>query len=418
MALLVLCAMQSRGQVVLERIKSFGFPELSGSDPRGAPIEGSDGALYGTTFYGGGPGMGVVYKLSKDGSGYKILHSFSNQSADGQYPAAGLIEASDHALYGTTQGGGAAGVGTVFRLERDGSGYVELHSFSAMDGDGQAPIAELVEARDGVLYGTTPSGGSKGGGVVFKLNKDGTGHTVLHSFGTMPDDGTEPAAALVDASDGALYGTTRGGGAEGGGTVFRLTKDGTQYAVLHSLGGGFVDSADGRIPVGLIEGSDGILYGTTYAGGISDAGTIFKVNKDGSEYLRMRSFRAIDGDGASPWAPLVEGKDGALYGTTYRGGQASIGTMFKLNKDGSGYVVLHAVGVSTLVPASNGAFYSAAGDAIYKISEDGRDFEVVFAFDITGGDGIIPGAIIEGNEGVLYGATQGVEAKDRARFSR
>jgi uncharacterized repeat protein (TIGR03803 family) len=283
---------------------------------------------------------------------YQRLESFGTLEQTGAHPNR-LVEASDGALYGTTSDGGTNGAGTVFKLQRDGSGFTILHRF--LEGYGNA-LAALIEASDGALYGTTSEGGTNFDGTVFKLQRDGSGYTVLHSFSQAGGDAAWPLAALVEGSDGALYGTTVGGGTnacgtDGCGTVFKLNKDGSSYMVLRNFGG---DAFDGANPTAaLVEGSDGMLYGTTRFGGITNGnaqfgggnGTVFKLNKDGNGYVVLRNFIGGIGDGLHPSEDLLQGSDGALYGTTAYGGADGIGsgTVFKLNKDGGGYAVLFSL---------------------------------------------------------------------------
>jgi uncharacterized repeat protein (TIGR03803 family) len=232
-------------------------------------IGDSAGNLYGTTESGGASGAGVVFKLNKTGE--TVLYSFTG-GADGWSPVAGLIRDSAGNLYGTTFGGGArfgeSGSGVVFKLDTTGTETV-LYSFTG-GADGGSPAAGLIRDSAGNLYGTTELGGVSGAGVVFKLDTTGT-ETVLHSF-TGPG-GENPYAGLIADSAGNLYGTTYGGGASGSGVVFKLDTTGTE-TVLYSFTGG----ADGGSPVaGLIRDSAGNLYGTTYEGGTSDAGVVFKL---------------------------------------------------------------------------------------------------------------------------------------------
>jgi uncharacterized repeat protein (TIGR03803 family) len=205
---------------------------------------------------------------------------------------------------------------------------------------------------DGALYGTTYRGGSngldtqyQGYGTVFRLNKDGSGYEILHHFGSVPDDGERPWCPIVEASDGMLYGTTVYGGGtnmngDSYGTIFRMNKEGTDYTVLYRLNG----TSDGKWPIAqVIEASNGILYGTTEYGGPSDLyyGTVFALDKNGNNFRVLHSFGPNPGvDGLLPGGPLFEASDGALYGTTIIAGNAG-GTVFKINKDGSGYVILH-----------------------------------------------------------------------------
>ena len=214
------------GQVTYQRLKSFTGGD--GASPTAGLVQGSDGALYGTTFYGGSSGDGTVFKLSTlDGINYSetVLHSFTCGS-DGANAYAGLVQGSDGALYGTTAMGGSSSysaAGTVFKLSTaDGTTYSETVPYSFTGGsDGLYPQAGLVQGSDGALYGTTEEGGSSGFGTVFKLSTDGLVYTVLYSF-TGGSDGGYPDGGVVIGSDGALYGTTYQGGDSGLGVVFKI----------------------------------------------------------------------------------------------------------------------------------------------------------------------------------------------------
>jgi uncharacterized repeat protein (TIGR03803 family) len=208
--------------------------------------------------------------------------------------------------------------------------FTNLFSFNGTDGG--HPFAPLVEGIDGNLYGTTAGDGVNIGGTVFKITTKGVLKT-LHSFGGT--DGFEPLAGLVQATNGAFYGTTYGGGANGNGTAFKITPEGT-LAVLHSFC--HTDCGDGASPVaGLIQGSDGAFYGTTYSGGASGKGTVFRLSAKG----KITTLHTFDGtDGASPEGGLVQATDGNFYGTTYSGGTGSTcfthgcGTVFRITPKG------------------------------------------------------------------------------------
>jgi uncharacterized repeat protein (TIGR03803 family) len=209
-----------------------------------------------------------------------ILYSFAGGSSDGAGPEAGLILGSDGNFYGTTEFGGASGDGTVFQITPSGTETV-LYSFAGGSSDGEGPEAGLIQGSDGNFYGTTIGGGTNNDGTVFKLTPSGT-ETVLHFFAG-GDDGVGPRAGLIQGSDGNFYGTTYQGGSSNGiyqggssnlGTVFQITPSGTE-TVLYPFAGG---SSDGAYPTAsLIQGSDGNLYGTTAQGGTSDHGTVFKL---------------------------------------------------------------------------------------------------------------------------------------------
>src|SRR5438876_887342 len=215
--------------------------------------------------------------------GYQQLYAFKGGPADGEYLYDSIIEGSDGRLYGTTVNGGPDDGGLVFGMNKDGSGYAILHPFRMSTTDGLSPWGGVVQGSDGRLYGRTLSGGTNDGSAVFGLNKNGSGYTVLHSFTSNLPDHMDSYSGLIQGSDGALYGTTFNDGALGRGSVFRLNKDGAGFQTLHS----FQDNnSDGGFPYGTVhEASDGVLYGTTSEGGPDDYGTLYQVNRDGAGYV-------------------------------------------------------------------------------------------------------------------------------------
>src|SRR5665213_863078 len=204
---------------------------------------------------------------------FTTLHSFTS-SSDGEYPYARLI-LSGNTLYGTADIGGSSGNGTVFAVHTDGMGFTNLHNFTG-GGDGARPYAGLILSGN-TLYGTAFQGGSSGAGTVFAVNTDGTGFTNLHNFTALSNstnsDGTDPFAGLI-LSGNILYGTTVGGGSLGYGTVFALNTKGTDFTNLHS----FTGSGGGVHPEGGLILSGNTLYGTTELGGYNDNGTVFSLS--------------------------------------------------------------------------------------------------------------------------------------------
>jgi len=204
-----------------------------GASARAGLVQGGDGDFYGTTQGGGSAGDGIVYKVSTDGA-LTVLHSF--EGADGSTPSAGLVLGGDGNFYGTTSTGGSNGYGVVFRMTPAGALTV-LYSFGGTASDGVSPKSGLVQGADGAFYGTTTSGGSANDGTVFKITSEGA-LTILRSFGG--SDGANPAGALVQGGDGNLYGTTEFGGTKGGygyGTVFKMTPAGELTVLLFVLAG-------------------------------------------------------------------------------------------------------------------------------------------------------------------------------------
>jgi uncharacterized repeat protein (TIGR03803 family) len=300
-----------------------------GTSSQAALVQAANGDLYGTTQGGGTNGYGTVFKITPGGT-LTTLYSFCSLGypcTDGAYPDAGLVQAANGDLYGTTGIGSANNLkyGTVFKITPGGT-LTTLHSFNYTDGEG--PFAGLVQAANGDLYGTTSSGGANGYyGTVFKITPGGT-LTTLYSFCSQTNctDGAEPYARLVQAANGNFYGTTVGGGVRGGGTVFEITPTGT-LTTLHRFNG-----TDGATPYAwLVQAANGDLYGTTYAGGANNGGgTVFKITPGGT-LTTLYSFCSQSGctDGGSPYAGLVQDTNGDFYGTTADGGGS--GTVFRLS---------------------------------------------------------------------------------------
>ncbi len=343
-------------------LRSFGAPE--GAMPRWV-MEASNGALYGVTYEGGGAGYGAVFKVNKDSSGFSVLHGFAAAN-DGSYPQGQILEASDGMLYGTTLGGNPSN-GVIFKIAKDGTGYTIVHGFGGTN-DGWGLASGVIEGSDGALYGSTIAGGAAGGyGALFRINKDGSGHTLLRSFANGSSDGNSPVAAPLEGPNGLLYATNYGGGTANLGTLFSIARDGTGFTVLHQFAG---NATDGSAPYAkLFLASDGLLYGTTSAGGVGGKGTIYTVNLDGTGYTVLKHFSGGANDGATPSYSGVLEKNGVLYGLTTGGGSFDAGTLYRLNKDGTGFMILLNFGVDSsdgrlpadgLIKASDGAFYGTA----------------------------------------------------------
>lgn len=293
-------------------------------------LEGSDGNLYGLTTTDGGNGGGTIFKIDTNGTGFTILHTFNGSGGSGPE---GLIESRDGNLYGSTYEGGAYGFGTIFKITTNGMAFSVLHSFNGLEGNG--PLGSLLEGSDGNLYGCTYKGGLKGVGTIFKISTDGTAFTMLKSFNGAPD-GATPFGGLIEVRDGNLYGMTSGGGITNDGTIFKITFDGSDFAILHS----FKDALDGKFPIGkLLEARNSNLYGITGTGGVYTGGTFFKINSDGTGFTALRHF-IPEIDGFQSLGSPIEAEDGNVYGTTQNGGISGGGTFFKLAADGSSLTIL------------------------------------------------------------------------------
>jgi uncharacterized repeat protein (TIGR03803 family) len=312
------------------------FDGTDGSLPYAGLVQATNGDFYGTTcgFVCGASGPGTIFKMTPSGT-LTTLYSFCSQTncTDGDYPVAGLIQATNGDFYGTTELGGANGnYGTVFRMTPSGT-LTTLYSFCSQTNctDGFEPNAGLIQATNGELYGTTAVGGANGNyGTVFKITPSGT-LTTLYSFCSQTNctDGGYPDAGLIQATNGDFYGTTAGGGASFNGTVFKITPSGT-LTTIHTFAG---YPTDGSISTaGLIQATNGDFYGTASGGGANNDGTVFKITPSGT-LTTLYSFCAQSGctDGTGPTAALVQATNGTLYGTALGGGANGDGTVFSLS---------------------------------------------------------------------------------------
>ena len=333
-----------------------------GAYPFAGVIRDTAGNLYGTT-EGGGKAAGTVFKVSKT-SKETVLHSFT-ESPDGGAPFGGLVRDAAGNLYGTTaQGGSSSNFGTVFKVSTTGKETV-LHSFKGGTKDGEYPEADVLRDAAGNLYGTTSKGGSSGYGTVFKVSTTGK-ETVVHSF-TGGANGAYPYAGVIMDTKGNLYGTTSEIGSSGYGTVFKVSTTGKE-TVLHNFTGG----AHGAYPyAGVIMDAKGNLYGTTVGGGAQGLGTVFKLSTTG-KLTTLYSFCSRSGcaDGGEPYAGLVRDAAGNLYGTTtLGGGSSSSGGVYEFSSSGK-LTVLHSFAGSDGESPRAGVVRDTAGN-LYGTTEGG-----------------------------------------------
>ena len=358
-----------------------------GSGPGANVISDAAGNLYGTTVFGG-TNNGTVFKIDAQGN-ETILHSFTGVP-DGAQPWAGLVRDKQGNLYGTTSGGGASNHGVVFKIDNAGKESV-LYSFAGPP-DGATPLSGLTLDSKGDLYGTTFFGGTGtcpraqygACGTVFKLSRDGT-ESVLYNFagGT---DGALPVGVLLRDSQGNLYGTTENGGAAdcpdsdlpGCGTIFMLSATGTE-TILHSFSGA---PNDGEAPAGGVTvGAGGNLYGTTFVGGTYDYGAVFELTRGGTEKL-LYSFGGVPNDGEAPQGGLVADPNGNLYGTTEQGGGtgcagSGCGTIFRMTPAGKEISLPFNNGPAGCVPFAS-LFRDPGGNFYGTTSNCGLGYGTVF----------------------------------------
>ncbi len=358
----------------------------NGSEPNGLVLS-TDGNFYGTTQNGGATSWGccgTVFKITPSGT-LTTIYTFSTQGNDGVNPAAALVQGADGNFYGTTTGSNLTGGGTVFKITPGGT-LTTLYTFCNLVNcmDGRAPVAALVEGMDANFYGTTEAGGRAtncnswnyiGCGTVFKITPGGA-LTTLYSFCSQSQctDGWAPLAALVQGTDGNLYGTTGQGGTYTNcpaycGTIFKLTPAGS-LTTLHSFDGTHNDLPRGA----LVQGSDGIFYGTTSQGGYFNnswcttygCGTVFSLAVSLSPFVETQPTSGPAG------APVT------IFGTNLTGS-----TSVTFNGTAAAFNVVSASEITTTVPvgATTGTVQVATEGGVLTSNTD---------FQVTGPLQLVP----------------------------
>ena len=314
------------------------------ADPRGTLVVGPDGALYGTSVEGpnGLAGMtnsGTVFKTTTGGA-LTVLHNFTPvqlpyaTNYEGANPFPGITFGPDGNIYGAAAGGGAYGYGTVYQLLTNGYTCSPLYTFTTI----ATPEGSLLVAADGSMLGTALNEGLLGG-AVFGVTTNGgfAGVYTFQGFATLPEsmDGADPQAGLILGPDGNYYGTTSAGNGKGGnGSIYQLIPLGYTFGYSHKQLYDFSGSNAGLNPEdNLVVGPDANLYGTAENGGTNGDGTVFRISTGGA-FAALYSFTGGN-DGAHPWAGLLTGPDGDLYGTTLNGGAGGVGTVFQITTNGT-----------------------------------------------------------------------------------
>jgi uncharacterized repeat protein (TIGR03803 family) len=333
--MLILLAAMSAPAQTFSVLHSFSGPD--GENLNSGLLQTSSGVLYGATIYGGPNGDGTIFSITPGGV-FETIGDFDG--TNGANPFSTPIEGTDGNIYGTTNRGGAFDLGLVYQLGPSASPQA---LYSLQSRSGSPAQGGIVQGSDGNFYGITLFGGAYDWGTVFRVSPAGT-FTLLHNFARNDSEGGNPYPALVQANDGNFYGTTYDGGPSDEGTIFRITPGGGFTTIYDfCLSDGCPDGA--RLVGGLVQGSDGNLYGLAAQGGSSacivegnTCGTVFKITLDG-ELTTLHQFTGPDG--ATPVDALVQGPDGNFYGTTAWYGANSnycakgCGTIFSITPGGS-----------------------------------------------------------------------------------
>ena len=318
-----------------------GFNLDDGYKPQGRLVLGQDGYLYGVTARGGEHDSGVIYRLDTDGNNFSVLHDFEAGSSFGWFRQ--LIQDSAGTLYGTNY----SSPNIVFRIEANGSNYSVIHTF---DDASEGRPTSVMLASDGLLYGT--SAGTLDS--VFRLATNGADFETIHTF-TDEDEGQEPGAALIEGTDGVLYGTATTGGQFSGGTAFKLSKEGSSFEVIHQF-----QTSDGTLPAfALTQVAGGLLYGIGWSGG-AGGGTIFRMTTSGELFHVVHDFESSTGD--DPRAASPKGSTELSMAPRITGGRNSHGVVYRqsIPRIASVSPSSGPAGGGTLVTISGSGFQSGA----------------------------------------------------------
>jgi uncharacterized repeat protein (TIGR01451 family) len=395
----------------------------NGTSP--GPLVLSGGTLYGATVAGNTNNVGTLFRINTNGTGFATFYTFPNTS-DGYIPDA--LAVSGNTLYGTTEGGGTYGSGNIFSVGTDGNNFTNIYSYntpvyagglSYTNSDGYSPSSLLLSGNR--LYVTASVGGPGGAGTVIAVNTDGSSFTNLYNF-TSPgsSNGFDPVGLIL--SGNTLYGTTLGGGISNAGTVFGMKTDGSGFASLHRFNPLVAGTnSDGNEPLAGLLLLNGTLYGTAFLGGSSGAGDIFAVNTNGTGFANLYNFPS-GGDGLGPVGLMLSGN--TLYGATSSGGNGNAGTVFQINTDGTGYASIYKFTPFPASTNSDGATPNSvpilSGNMLYLVTQQGgsnalgtlvklntNGTGIVTLHNFTGGnDGQLPDDLILSGS-TLYGVAVG-----------
>ncbi|MES2592541.1 MAG: choice-of-anchor tandem repeat GloVer-containing protein [Bacteroidota bacterium] len=386
------------------------FSTATGFSHKGSLMQATDGQLYGMAQSGGASGAGVIFQYAPSTNTYTIKIDLS--TANGSYPTGSLIQATDGMLYGMTTNGGANLAGTLFQYAPSTNTYIKKFDFNGA-ANGSIPQGSLMQASDGKIYGMTTQGGAIGVGVIFQYTPSTNTYTRKIDFsGAL--DGSNPYGSLMQASDGQFYGMTINGGANSVGTIFQYNPGTNTYTKKIDL-----SAANGSNPRGaLIQASDGMLYGMTSSGGTNNVGVIFQYNPATNIYTKKLDFDVNNGQ--SPYGSLMQASDGMLYGMTPLGGANGVGVLFQYNTATNTYtnkldfdLINGLYPFGSLIQAFDGKLY---GMTTYTHINGG--YGVIFQYDpvtstytkkisFSPANGVNPtGSLMQAPDGKLYGMTQ------------
>ncbi len=381
-------------------VKSF-YPGIMGVAYNNL-VQATDGDFYGMTEGGGADGVGTIFKCSASGK-VTLLHTFTDYP-DGAYAFASLIQANDGNLYGMTEGGGANGYGCIFKCTTTGT-FSIIYSFNTGI-TGANPYGSLIQATDGKLYGMTSAGGTSNNGNVFSCTLAGV-YTDLADFNST--NGNTPYGNLIQAKNGNLYGMTKNGGVNNLGVIFQCTTTGTLTKLVD-----FTGTTNGSTPYGsLVQAADNNLYGMTSAGGANSYGVIFQCTTSGT-LTKLVDFDYTT-NGATPYGNLMQATDGNLYGMASTGGTYGSGILFQCTTIGTLTPVVNYSNYESpygsLIQATDGNLYgmtvsggTAESGTIFKCTTGGTNV-VLYNMGVNTFGSTPNGSPNQGSDGSIYGMT-------------
>jgi uncharacterized repeat protein (TIGR03803 family) len=434
------------------------FDQLTeGIDGTAGLTEDASGTLYGLQKTGGTDNGGTIFSIQKDGTGFTVLHHFTNATG---YNPESKLELFDSKLYGTTSRGGNSDIGVLYTINPDGSDYRVLRHFEISSGPLPDPLGNIRISAEGRIFGcysqfhlgptfettrlwkidtsgsnlenfinvdqrnnghgnidilltndsiflTTSGMGRHDGGVLSLCDTSSFAAMPLHHFGASAN-GFNPRSGLIKATDARLYGTNNIGGPDGNGVVFSINADGTGFSKLHE----FTD-AEGYDPRGkLLEASNGKIYGVLHIGGPGNTGCLFRMDKNGANFQVVYNFADLN-NGYFPEGGVIEGPGGILYGSF---AQSSNGSgLYRINLDGTGYTVLKFFASGELAGPMGGLrlyrgyLYGVCqtggtfSGGVFRIRPDGSGYQQLHVFNQT--DGAFPRYALTIANGRLFGTT-------------
>lgn len=387
--------------------KRVDMTQTNGRLPKGAPVVASNGRLYGTTVLGGTSNLGIIYEFNPSTNGY--TKKIDLALLTGTRPFGGLYRASNNLLYGTCTTGGAHNQGVIFSYNPTNNTYSDIHDLDDSADEGRVPQGELVQASNGLLYGTCSQGGVNDQGVIFSFNISTGIYTKLVDLST--STGYLPYGRLIVGSDGLLYGMCRQGGTASSGTIFTFNISNNQVTVVHNM----FDSGFSGAQGGLIEDPAGRFFGLVDNGGSGSAGALFQLDMPGGTVSEIVPFAYSKG--ANPRSRLVQDMNGLFYGVTNGGGSGTAGVVFSMDPSTSTFDLIGNFTTSTgLYPVgtpvvANGKYYGMCSDGgssglgtVYEFDPNAGTITKRADLSTTTGGSPQAGFMAGGN-GLLYGLT-------------